>query len=259
MDYRISSKVKESRVAAFALENRVDIRPGDRVLDAGCGAYPFPFATHMVDAKPADNSERFGLPIPKSIRPLYHCSVEDMPFGDAEFDFVYCAHVLEHVSDPGRACRELMRIARRGYIECPRSWTEYVFSSERHRWLVDLEDNVLIFREKRREEYGDPLGIQYSIFTWLQDRKFRLHWSSPHIRALRNVEFYWEKSFRFFVLPADGRNNRGAFPRFYNSSQTRPRPRAAEDLKHFLTSELRRALRDSEAVALQSLNGNRRR
>jgi len=37
-----------------------------------------------------------------------------MPFPDKSFDFVYCAHVLEHVDDPIRACREIMRVGKRG-------------------------------------------------------------------------------------------------------------------------------------------------
>jgi SAM-dependent methyltransferase len=176
------------------------IRAGDKVLDVGCGGVPFAYATHLADLNLADSRSRFGLPIPTGARPLYECSVEDMPFGDHEFDFVFCSHVLEHVQDPAQACRELMRVGHRGYLECPRSWTEYVFSAEDHRWLVDLEGGVLVFREKLPEEFGDPLGIQYSIFEWLEDPAFQRRWNAPALHRQRTVQVLWNGSFDFRVL-----------------------------------------------------------
>ena len=195
--------------------NRFRIRKGKKVLDIGCGAYPFPLATHLADVSVTDNTERFGLPIPKTNLPLYECSVEHMPFDDSEFDFIYCAHVLEHVKDPASACRELMRVGNRGYIECPRSWIEYVFHTVSHRWLVDHERNILVFREKLDSESKDLLGIQYSIFNWLKNRKFLKYWNSPQIKAVRSIEFYWEEKFKFVVISKDERNNAYAHEHFY--------------------------------------------
>jgi SAM-dependent methyltransferase len=176
------------------------IKKGEKVLDVGCGTLPFPLATHLADISLSDNSQRFNCPIPRTSLPLFECSVEDMPFGNSEFDFVYCAHVLEHVSDPAAACREVMRVGKRGYIECPRSWTEFIFHAEEHRWLVDHEKNCLIFREKLDLEKGDHLGFQYRIFKWLEDPRFRRHWNSPRMRAIRTVQFYWEGNFNFLVI-----------------------------------------------------------
>lgn len=81
----------------------------------------FLFATTLAEfATEDDFYGRAGAPLQNPDgKPLYKCSVEQMPFKDKEFDFVYCSHVLEHVVDPIRACRELMRVARRGYIETP--------------------------------------------------------------------------------------------------------------------------------------------
>jgi ubiquinone/menaquinone biosynthesis C-methylase UbiE len=143
-----------------------------------------------------------------------------MPFAEKEFDFTYCSHVLEHVADPAAACREIMRISKRGYIECPRSWVEYAFHAVDHRWLVDHERHVLIFREKLEEEKRDLLGIQYAIFTWLNDHGFRGHWDSPEIKAVRNVEFYWERKFDFQVIAKHERKNGGAYEQIYRPSNS---------------------------------------
>ena len=199
--------------------NRFGIGKGEKVLDVGCGARPFPLATHLADLSLTNNSGRFGLPIPPSNLPVYECSVESLPFDNSDFDFVYCAHVLEHVKDPVAACRELVRVGKRGYIECPRSWTEYVFHAPDHRWLVDHEQNCLIFREKLEEEKRDFLGIQYSIFSWLRDPGFRNYWNSREIRAVRNVEFYWEGKFNFLVISKKERKNAEAFNGFYSTQR----------------------------------------
>jgi ubiquinone/menaquinone biosynthesis C-methylase UbiE len=137
------------------------------------------------------------------------CSVERLPFRDGAFDFIFCRHVLEHVADPEAACRELMRVGRSGYIECPKSWVEYAFSSEDHRWLVDHEAQVLIFREKLPDERRDFLGIQYSIFDWVRQPAFLLHWNEPSVRRARNVMVSWTGQFAFAVMSARDRRGRG--------------------------------------------------
>ena len=216
-----------------------NIKAGDKVLDIGCGAMPFLLATHLADISLEDNSGRFEMPIPTMNRPFYECSVEEMPFGDKFFDFVFCSHVLEHVKNPAKACREIMRVGKRGYIECPRSWVEYVFESQDHKWLVDHEKNMLIFREKRDEERRDILGLQYSIFDWLRDPGFRNHWSSDSIKAIRNVEFYWENEFQFKVIPKEQRLNAGVKPEMYFQQAPPRRSRKSSDqLRHFLVNEL---------------------
>lgn len=60
-------------------------------------------------------------------------------FRDKEFDFVYCSHVLEHVRDPAKACAELMRIGKRGFIETPTRGKDLWLGTaavSNHRWAV---------------------------------------------------------------------------------------------------------------------------
>lgn len=40
--------------------------------------------------------------------------VQDIPFGDNEFDVIFCNHILEHVEDDRRAMREMYRVMRPG-------------------------------------------------------------------------------------------------------------------------------------------------
>ena len=212
------------------------IRLGDKVLDVGCGAAPHPRATHLADRSFVDHSERFNLPIRTGGRPFFECSVEAMPFAEKEFDFVYCSHVLEHVADPAAACRELMRVGRRGYIECPRSWLEFVLGSNDHRWLVDHECDTLIFREKLQEEYQDLLGMRFRILGWFRNPKFVQYFASPGVRSVANVEFYWEDAFVFRVLTRVDRSR--------SLGQKEPPSSPPQRLRRVSDAALRSALHD---------------
>lgn len=183
----------------FARWDQFGIRPGDEVLDIGCGDRPYHLATVWADIRTPRWQRRRSLAA-AARPPFVRCSVEALPFRDGAFDFVYCSHVLEHVRRPDVACRELARVARRGYLECPQSWVEFCFSSPDHRWLVDLEGGVLIFREILRAERRDFFGIRYKIFDWLRDPVFAAYWNRRRNRRARNVEFMWTGQIRVIVL-----------------------------------------------------------
>lgn len=42
------------------------------------------------------------------------CDVQQMPFSNNSFDFVFCNHVLEHVEDDTRAMSEILRVMKKG-------------------------------------------------------------------------------------------------------------------------------------------------
>ncbi len=104
------------------------IRPGDRVLDLGCGngktsealiaagarVTGIDFSPSAVDSCVARMGDRGEFVV---------ADVRDLPFGDGVFDTVVSVHVLEHVpaSDILQATGEVMRVLRRGgrlYLVC---------------------------------------------------------------------------------------------------------------------------------------------
>lgn len=187
------------------------IQPRDRVLDIGSGHMPFPFATHLADYAIEDaNYGRAGAEFKKvEGKPVYACSVENMPFANKEFDFVYCSHVLEHAENPERACRELMRIAKRGYIETPTKGKDIFFDSARvsnHRWFVDVFDRRLVFTEYCPEEIKglecDVLGrMVYDPKTEYEKAFYALHFLKAD---LLNAMSYWEDDFEYEVRRLSG-------------------------------------------------------
>lgn len=183
-----------------------NIKAGDRVLDVGSGGHPFPYATHIADFYPDATSHR-SEPLRKLDLNFQACNIESLPYQNKEFDFVYCSHVLEHVENPGRACKELMRVGRKGYIETPTRLSDvmmnYTRLKDHHKWHVNALGNALIFMEWEDRERRDT-GVN-DFYMMLQSKYknpfqdlFRSH------RDLFVNMFSWEDKFTYYVYSKDG-------------------------------------------------------
>lgn len=182
-----------------------DIPPGARVLDIGSGGDPFPLATVLVDRHTGPTHHRHA-PLARDARPLIEADVCALPFAAQSFDFVYCAHVLEHVPDPLAACREIMRVGRRGYIETPTLGKDMLFAwnvPNMHKWhVVALADHLCFFELSARQSAGIRSTIWQELILgpWqhpLQDAFF------DHA-DLFNVMFLWNGHFHVQVYRLDG-------------------------------------------------------
>jgi len=183
------------------------IGPSDKVLDVGSGNIPFPLATHLADLSPQDDHYgRAGAPF-KNVqgKPVHVCDIEQMAeFKDQEFDFVYCSHVLEHVKNPERACRELMRIGKRGYIETPTRGKDLWLNTAKisnHLWAVEYLHQKLIFTEYTPEEVeGFQCDLLMRMHLGPQSKREKALTALIYLKAdLVNTMFVWENSFGYEV------------------------------------------------------------
>lgn len=102
------------RVVRAALDG-LDLEPGARLLDAGCGS------GRMLDELAA-YGEPVGLDIDEHAvafarrrgHTVRRGSIETSPFADGSFDLITCLDVLEHTPDDQRTLRELRRVTRPG-------------------------------------------------------------------------------------------------------------------------------------------------
>lgn len=134
------------------------IRPGDLVLDVGSGQDPHPRANVLSDRFVDDNSERACGAGVLVDRPLVVADATLLPFPDKAFDFVFCAHLVEHMPDPVALLSELQRVARRGYIETPSKLYEKLSGWDFHRWFVSVEGARLILEPKDRAIFDTDLN-----------------------------------------------------------------------------------------------------
>jgi SAM-dependent methyltransferase len=98
---------------AVLLRAIAEVRPR-RVLDAGCGDGTISSLVAVpelvcVDQSPAAVEAARSRGLDARV-----ADVQELPFGDGEFDLVMCNNVLYHVRDRDRAIAELARVLRAG-------------------------------------------------------------------------------------------------------------------------------------------------
>lgn len=194
------------RVSYQQMYVNFNIKEGDKVLDIGSGAYPFPYATHLADLYEEETTHR-AEPIIKDKRPFKVCNIEALPYRDKEFDFVYCSHVLEHTTHPEKACEEIMRVGKRGYIETPTRMSDIMLNFTRlkdhHKWYVNLLGDTLFFFEWPEKEKRDT---GFNEFFKMLHSKYKNPFQELYHknRDLFVNILLWENKFHYFVFNKNG-------------------------------------------------------
>ena len=216
--------IDEERRGAYPTEDHeslagaLNIREGERVLEIGGGGNPFSRADVLVDVDFASGRHRDGVAVCRGGpgQKYLQANVEALPFKNKSFDVVICMHVLEHVDDPGLACEELMRVARRGFLETPRKWTEYYAGHPTHKWLVDEEAGRLVF-EPILYDSSPFLNFALASLWKSPELVLRARTLYPHIPCVQKT---WEGRFSYEIrgeLPIrSGANDRSAGLRHYH-------------------------------------------
>jgi ubiquinone/menaquinone biosynthesis C-methylase UbiE len=183
-----------------------DIKDGEKVLDIGSGGDPFPFATHLVDKYPGETHHRYQKLKTKNL-PFTQADVQELPFKDKEFDFIYCSHVLEHVEDPAKAMDEISRVGKKGFIEVPARMSDIIFNMTRlkhfHKWYINKVGNKLIFIEYRQDELRDTgdkelFFMAHSFFTNAFKRMYRKN------KDMFTHFHLWEDKIEYIVFNNEG-------------------------------------------------------
>jgi 2-polyprenyl-6-hydroxyphenyl methylase/3-demethylubiquinone-9 3-methyltransferase len=133
------------------------VRPGERVLDLGCGAGRFLAALEQAGAEPvgveiaAEALERARRNVPGAELALLEPD-GSLPLAHHSVDVVWCSEVLEHVADAGQLLHEARRVLRPG----GRLLVTVPFHGRVQAVLVALG---------RFDAHFDPLGQHLRFFT----------------------------------------------------------------------------------------------
>ena len=106
-----------------------------KVLDIGPGHFPLRRADVFVD-----RTEEFLIPMRNAGKTTIRESLEyGLPMiPDKTFDFVWCSHVLEHLSDPIACAATISRIGKSGVLIVPSVYKDTLFNFEEleHQWHI---------------------------------------------------------------------------------------------------------------------------
>jgi ubiquinone/menaquinone biosynthesis C-methylase UbiE len=155
----------------FFPERISSIEPGDRVLEIGPGGAPFPRSDVLLEKVFADTGtaeeQRGYAPELKTDKTIIYYNGDLFPFKDKEFDYVICSHVLEHVEDVDQFLREIVRVGKKGYIEYPLVYYEYLYNFRVHQNLIHKNNGIIYWMNKSKTKLNDFASVQLFFYQTL--------------------------------------------------------------------------------------------
>lgn len=153
-------------------------------IDVGCGHRPRPGYDVYTDVYMS--KEVMNNPEVKS--KFVKAALEDMSmFKDKQFDFAWCHHVIEHTTDPDKACKELTRIAKEGVLYFPTPQVELMCGRYDHKWVVFkiAPDHLLFIQRYFRPPFRSRAGVPDGKGSLLK---------------LEQEPFCWKNTFKWTVI-----------------------------------------------------------
>lgn len=159
---------------------RLSLRPGDRVLDIGCGS-----GRHTAAAYQCPNIDVFGADLnlddvqQARNRLLFHdhcgehgggswllsvSNINCLPFEDASFDLVICSEVLEHISDDKPAVTEIIRVLKPNsplVVSVPRYFPERICWALSATYHQTANGHIRIYRKQQLIRLLEAQGVVY--------------------------------------------------------------------------------------------------
>lgn len=187
---------------------RLNLSPGDRVLDLGCGRGRHLHAVAQYGALAAvgldldfddvrDARDAFAWAPDARDWGVLQGDALKTPFADGSFDAVVCSEVLEHLPDYEAALAEIARVLRpHGVlaVSVPRAWPEAICWRLSEAYQNEPGGHVRIFKANELARATEAAGFRetgrrhhehglHSPYWWLKCAMWRRRDDHPVIRA----------------------------------------------------------------------------
>ena len=140
-----------------------NIRPNDRVLEIGPGSLPHSrsdvYLEKIFDEDEADLQRGHAMKVELD-KPVIYYKELPLPLKDNEFDYIICSHVLEHVADVDVFTKELFRVAKKGYLEFPTIYYDYIYNFNVHITYLFLNNGTLYWMPKNESQLDSFKSVQ---------------------------------------------------------------------------------------------------
>jgi SAM-dependent methyltransferase len=230
---------------------RLEIRPGERLLDAGCGEgrHCFGALEHgarvvgldldLASLRPAVGGLRKRGEELGSLGAMIQGDAFHLPFRDESFDKVICSEVMEHVHDYTAAARELARVTKPGgslAVTIPTATSENLYLRVGDDYFASPGGHIRIFRPRQLAEGMAAAGLA-TVGVGFAHALHTPYWVLRSIAGLpRADENALVRAYRLFLIRATGSKVMRAlenvlnycFPKSLILYAEKPAPRAAQ-------------------------------
>jgi ubiquinone/menaquinone biosynthesis C-methylase UbiE len=169
------------------------IKPTDKVLEIGPGAYPYPRSDILLEyefeSPNMAEAQRGYEPALKTDKTVIFYKGDIFPFKDKEFDYVICSHVIEHVSNVDQFISEINRVGKSGYLEYPTIYYDYVYNIPEHITFIKCKNYKIYWMNKNKTSLAKFQGVQ-NFFRESLEKKY---WN-----FVQDLKAYFIEGFEWF-------------------------------------------------------------
>jgi len=198
---------------------RLELRPGETLLDAGCGEgrHCFGALEHgarvvgldldLASLRPAAGGLRKRAEDLGSLGAMIQGDAFHLPFRDESFDKVICSEVMEHVHDYTAAARELARVTKPGgsvAVTIPTATSENLYLRVGDDYFESLGGHIRIFRPRQLAEGLAAAGLA-TVGVGFAHALHTPYWVLRSIAGLPHAdESALVRAYRIFLIRVTG-------------------------------------------------------